>query len=76
MRTVRRWEKKYRISIVAIQREVQRTSVFGKQSSIQSRSNGNPQPEDVIDAGSTLLISGRPSDLTRFAEEVARDDPS
>ena len=49
--------------------------MFGKQS-IQSRSNRNPQPEDVIDAGSTLLISGRPPDITRFAEEFAKDDPS
>ena len=66
---------KYRISIVAIQKEVQGTSVFGKQT-IQSRSNRNPQPEDVIDAGSTLLISGCPRDITRFAEEFAKDDPS
>ena len=59
---------RYGISIVALQKEVARVSVFGKQS-IQSHSNRNPQPDDVIEAESTLLIAGHPRDITKFAEE-------
>ena len=56
------------ISIVALQKEVARVSVFGKQSS-QSHSNRNPQSDDVIEAESTLLIAGHPRDITKFAKE-------
>ena len=59
---------RYGISIVALQKEVAKVSIFGKES-IQSRSNRNPQPDDVIEAGSTLLIAGHPRDITKFAKE-------
>ena len=59
---------RYGISIVALQKEVARVSVFGKPS-VQSRSNRNPQPDDVIEADSTLLIAGHPRDITKFAKE-------
>ena len=75
MRMVRRWEKKYRISTVAIQKGATHVSVRQAVHTISFESEPAARGY-VIDAGSTLLISGRPPDITRFAEEFAKDDPS
>lgn len=62
----------YKVSVVAIQKQVARTSLFGQETT-RVRSNQNPQPDDIIESGSTLLIAGHPRDITHFAKEFSEE---